>query len=121
MFKVSVRSSFAASHELKGYRGDCAALHGHNWGASIVVEVDDVDEVGLGIDFRVLRDHLDKVVLELDHRHLNDLDPFRDINPTAESIARYLFRRVNAQLPEGVRLLEARVDETDEEWASYRE
>jgi 6-pyruvoyltetrahydropterin/6-carboxytetrahydropterin synthase len=121
VYKISVRSTFSASHELKGYRGDCARIHGHNWGVTVVVSVRDVDELGMGIDFRVLRECLDKIVKELDHSHLNDLEAFREINPTAEYIAKYLYRWMISELPDGTRIEEVRVEETDQDWASYHE
>ena len=121
MYKISIHSSFSSSHELKGYLGDCARIHGHNWGVSLIVAVQDVNELGIGVDFRVLHEGLSSVIEELDHRHLNDLKPFRDLNPTAESIARYLFQRVKSELPEGVDVMEVRVEETDNDWASYHE
>jgi 6-pyruvoyltetrahydropterin/6-carboxytetrahydropterin synthase len=87
----------------------------------MVVLVEDTDELGMGIDFRTLREVLDRVVQNFDHRHLNDLDPFLDVNPTAESIARYLFHEVRSELSEGVKVQEVRVEETDRYWAAYLE
>ncbi len=121
MYKVSVRSSFSASHEMKGYPGDCACMHGHNWGVTVVAAVEDLDELGMGVDFRVLHECLDTLVGEFDHKHLNDLEPFKDTNPTAECIARYVFGRMKSELPEGVRVVEVKVQETDTDWASYLE
>ncbi len=121
MYEISVHSSFSSSHELRGYEGDCARIHGHNWGVTVIVAVMDLDELGIGVDFRVLREGLNRVVGELDHRHLNDLDPFSDINPTAESIARHLYHRMKTEIPEGVDIAEVRVEETDNDWASYHE
>jgi len=121
VYRISVRSSFSSSHELRGYAGDCASLHGHNWGVSTVVEVKDVDVSGMGMDFRLLRECLNKHTMALDHKHLNNLEPFQEINPTAENIARYLYNRLKLELPGGVEMVEVRVEETGDEWASYRE
>lgn len=112
---------FSASHELRDYPGDCARIHGHNWGVSAVVAVQDIGELGMGVDFRVLRERLDKIIMELDHSHLNDSDAFRNVNPTAESIAKYLFERMKSELPAGADLVEVRVEETEHDWASYSE
>lgn len=110
---------FSASHELKDYPGDCARVHGHNWGVSAVVGVREIDELGMGVDFRTLRERLEKIILELDHSHLNDFIAFREVNPTAESIAKYLYDRMKSELPSGVDLVEVRVEETEHDWASY--
>jgi 6-pyruvoyltetrahydropterin/6-carboxytetrahydropterin synthase len=112
---------FSASHELKDYPGDCARVHGHNWGVSAIVGVPDIDELGMGVDFRTLRECLEKIILELDHSHLNDFAAFRDVNPTAESIAKYLYQRMKSELPAGIDLVEVRVEETEHDWASYSE
>ena len=116
-----MHTMFSASHELKGYPGDCARVHGHNWGVSAVVAVPDIGELGMGVDFRVLRGDLEKIVMDLDHNHLNDLEAFRDVNPTAESIAKYLYRRLRSELPAHLDLVEVRVEETEHDWAAYSE
>ena len=121
MYEVSVSSTFSASHELRGYPGECARVHGHNWRVRVRVSVEEIDELGMGVDFRGLRGALDKIIRDLDHRHLNDLEPFQGINPTAERIARLLFSRIGPVLPEGVTVLETRVEEAERDWAAYRE
>jgi 6-pyruvoyltetrahydropterin/6-carboxytetrahydropterin synthase len=106
---------------MKGYPGDCACLHGHNWGVTVVVAVENIDELGMGIDFRILHDSLDKLIREFDHKHLNSLEVFQEKNPTAESIARYIFQKMKSELPEGTSVVEVKVQETDTDWASYME
>lgn len=120
-YRLRTRATFSASHELRGYPGDCRRVHGHNWGVVVEAAVSELDGIGMGVDFRVLRGCIEKAVAGLDHRHLNDLEPFLEANPTAERIARHLFRLLKGTLPDGVRLVEVRVEETDRDWAAYRE
>jgi 6-pyruvoyltetrahydropterin/6-carboxytetrahydropterin synthase len=38
---------------------------------------------------------LSKVTDRLDHQYLNEVEPFKELNPSAENLARYLFRETN--------------------------
>lgn len=94
MFKLKVNTNFSAAHRLDGYEGDCANLHGHNWRVQIGVLCPEQDKIGLTIDFREVKKRLNEVVAEVDHKYLNDLDWFRDKNPTSEELARYLYQMI---------------------------
>jgi 6-pyruvoyltetrahydropterin/6-carboxytetrahydropterin synthase len=98
MYEISVESSFSAAHRLRDYQGPCENLHGHNWLVRASVRCETLDACGLGIDFRVLKGHLKKILNEFDHRDLNTvLDPLR-INPSSENIARYIYEKLEAAL-----------------------
>jgi len=122
MFEVSIETSFSAAHRLNNYRGNCEALHGHNWKVRVTVETAALNEIGLGIDFRDLKEKTRRVLSPFDHVLLNDLAPFKDINPSSEAIARYLFielKREITALP--VRLKKVSVWESDNSWVTYTE
>jgi 6-pyruvoyltetrahydropterin/6-carboxytetrahydropterin synthase len=53
MYMLTIRTSFAAAHNLKNYQGDCENLHGHNWKVEVAVTAQELDKAGLGIDFKV--------------------------------------------------------------------
>jgi len=93
-FTLKTLLDFAAAHRLHGYDGDCARLHGHNWKVEVMVEGEQLDEVGMVIDFKEIKRHAKAVVAELDHTYLNDHPAFQDHNPTAEHIAAFLFERL---------------------------
>ena len=98
MYEITVESSFSAAHRLKNYQGPCEKLHGHNWLVRAQVRCETLDAAGLGIDFRVLRGHLRKILNEFDHSDLNlVLDPL-GINPSSENIARYIFEKLEKEL-----------------------
>jgi len=65
-------------------------MHGHNWKVEVEVLGNKLDNIGMVIDFKDIRNMTNKVVDKLDHRFLNDLDAFKEINPTAENIAGYI-------------------------------
>lgn len=91
MFELTVKAEFEAAHQINGYQGKCQRLHGHNWSVEAVVEGNKLDELGMLIDFKVLKAELNRVLDELDHRYLNELPVFSTVNPTAENLAQYIF------------------------------
>lgn len=102
MFELRVRSSFAAAHRLNNHSGKCCQLHGHTWEVEAVVAGRELDEIGMLVDFSLLKNELRQVIAAFDHRFLNDLAPFNDShprsNPTAENIARYIFFELQTRL-----------------------
>ena len=90
MFEVSVEYSFAAGHALRGYKGKCENVHGHNYKVTVTVEGDKLNSIGLLMDFADLRAAVKGLVERFDHHFLNDLEPFKEINPSAENLACYL-------------------------------
>ena len=96
-FLLSAETTFSAAHTLPG-AGACEQMHGHNWRVRITVHVEEteLDEEGMGIDFRVLDEIVKSSVSDFDHAYLNNLEPFKDHPPTAELIAREVYRRARA-------------------------
>jgi 6-pyruvoyltetrahydropterin/6-carboxytetrahydropterin synthase len=121
MYRLGVTARFASAHFLRGYRGSCESMHGHNYRVEARVEAAALDIVGLGLDFRELKRLLGEVVAGLDHRLLNDLPAFAERNPSSELIARHIYEELAAKLPAGsnAKLVEVRVWETDDAWASW--
>ncbi|HSF19861.1 MAG TPA: 6-carboxytetrahydropterin synthase QueD [Vicinamibacteria bacterium] len=120
-YEVSVQTTFAASHQLRGYKADLEPLHGHNFRVEVFVGAESLDDSGLIIDFLELEAKLKEVVARYDHRHLNDLAPFDEENPTTENIARFFYETLAKRLPRGVVLHRVRVWEAPTYSASYGE
>jgi 6-pyruvoyltetrahydropterin/6-carboxytetrahydropterin synthase len=70
-------------------------MHGHNWKVEVEVCGNKLDNIVIIIDFKEIRNTTKSVVDQLDHRFLNDLDPFKEINPTAENIAQYIYTELS--------------------------
>ena len=125
MFEVSVEDTFAAGHALRGYRGKCENPHGHNYKVRITLAGEELDNIGLLYDFKDLKAAMGEVVDRLDHQYLNDIVPFRELNPSAENMARYFYQecaaKVNDKTAGRVRVKEVRVWETDTSIATYFE
>ena len=96
MYELTVRADFEAAHMIKNYPGKCARLHGHNWIVEAEVVGDKLNELGILIDFKILKSELKKVLDEFDHQYLNELEIFSDKNPTAENLAKIIFEKFSA-------------------------
>ena len=98
MFTLNVTGHFAAAHKLVGYEGLCRNLHGHNWKVRLCVRCEQLDSIGMALDFGILKSKLNSLLDELDHQYLNDLPPFANCNPTSEHIARYIWGEMSQRL-----------------------
>ena len=90
-YTLKVVSDFASAHTLRDYPGACSRMHGHNWKVEAEVEATHLNEIGIAIDFKAIRQQVRELTDVLDHRYLNEIKPFDTINPTAENIAAFLF------------------------------
>jgi 6-pyruvoyltetrahydropterin/6-carboxytetrahydropterin synthase len=99
MYTISKQFSFSASHvlDLLGDDHPCARMHGHNYLITVHLKSETLDEYGFVKDYKSL--HVVKRFIDatLDHRHLNDVMPQ---HPTSENIARFLYDRFKADIPE---------------------
>lgn len=116
---MSVEATFAASHQLRGYKADLEPLHGHNFRVEAFVGRKTLADIGLVMDFIELEAKLHEVIAPYDHRHLNDLPPFDELNPTTENLARFFFQELEKKLDAGVELRGVRVWEAPTYSASY--
>jgi 6-pyruvoyltetrahydropterin/6-carboxytetrahydropterin synthase len=125
MYEVTVDAGFSSGHYLRNYRGKCENPHGHNYKVRVTLCGETLDETGLLLDFKELKQILRPVVDYLDHRMINDLEPFTTVNPSAENLARYFFDQTNEHLLEltggRVRVKTCTVYETDTSAATYYE
>ena len=97
-YTLKILADFASAHTLRDYPGACARMHGHNWKVEVEVAAAELDDVGMALDFKVIKQATRDIAARLDHRYLNELEPFSRINPTAENIAAYFHTELSAQL-----------------------
>ena len=122
MYKLTIRTSFAAAHNLINYQGDCENLHGHNWKVDVAVTARELDKAGLGIDFKVLKGEANVVINELDHKYLNENPAFVTVSPSSENISRYLYYRLSERLNnDNIKVESVAVWESDNASACYYE
>lgn len=119
MFQIGVIRHFSSAHHLRGYKGKCEALHGHNWKVEAQVRSEKLDHLGMVVDFGDLKTILDALLDELDHTLINDHPYFKEHNPSSEELARFLFERLKDDLPAQVEVASVKVWESPGSFAIY--
>ena len=99
MYEVCVTKEFCSAHFLRDYEGLCSNLHGHNWKVEVCFRHRDLRANGILVDFVDVETVLDELLKRLDHKVLNDVPPFTEINPTSERLARWLFQEMSQSMP----------------------
>ena len=123
MFKLKVQDYFSAAHYLKNYEGPCENLHGHNWKVELLVEGSQLNNLDILIDFKILKSILKETLNELDHKLLNEIPYFKNVNPSSERLAEYIFKKIKDKLSQysNIKVKEVTVYETDKVSATYYE
>ena len=125
MYELTVEREFSSGHYLRNYRGRCENPHGHNYKVRITLAGTVLDEAGLLLDFKLIKQVMRPVIDRIDHQMLNDIEPWITVNPSAENLARYFFEQTNDQLAgmtKGrVRVKDCTIWETDTSSATYYE
>ena len=122
MYELTIETSFASAHQLRGYKGKCEKLHGHNWKVQISVTAERLNEIDLAIDFHELKKIANDIISPLDHSMLNDIFPFTEKNPSSENIAKWIYESLKKRInDDNVRISAVTVWESDTASASYYE
>ena len=121
MFELTAKSEFEAAHFIKNYPGKCARLHGHNWVVEAIVQGDKLNELGILVDFKILKGELNKVLDKFDHQYLNELEIFAEKNPTAENLAEEIFNQLEMSeiFNDAVKLTAVKVYESPKSCVMY--
>jgi 6-pyruvoyltetrahydropterin/6-carboxytetrahydropterin synthase len=98
MFHIFIKTHFSAGHHLRDYPGNCERPHGHNWKVEVTVAAKGLDTLGMGIDFRKVKEAVEKVLDTLDHHDLNQHADFQSVNPSSENIAVFIFDKLQQDL-----------------------
>ncbi|WP_147819285.1 6-carboxytetrahydropterin synthase QueD [Salidesulfovibrio onnuriiensis] len=121
-WRLTITQDFSAAHQLRNYGGKCEHMHGHNFGVEVCVEGSRLDDrVHYLMDFKELKKRTKAVLEQLDHKHLNQVPPFDEINPSSENIAMFIYNELKPALPQGVALAWVSVSEKDSSKATYWE
>ena len=120
-YEVMIERNFSSAHQLRGYKGKCENLHGHNYRVEIYARGEELNNIGLLIDFGDLKTAADEIVKYLDHRNINELPPFDELQPSAENLAKYVLERVAQRVgDERVQIYKVRCFETPTSVATYQ-
>ena len=122
MYEVIVKAGFSAAHQLRYHDGKYENLHGHNWTAIVTVETKELDVIGVGIDFVVLKKNVEEILSRLDYKNINEVPPFDSKNPSAENISRWLFDELASSInSDNARVKRVEIKEVDDSGAAYFE
>ena len=81
LYTLKIVTDFASAHTLRDYPGECNRMHGHNWKVEVEVRARQLNEVGMGVDFKEIKQATKAIAKRLDHRYLNDLEPIPAAKP----------------------------------------
>lgn len=118
MYEIMVEGQFAAAHRLLNYDGICENIHGHNWKVQVYLTGDDLDQAGILVDFKHINQALTEVLSLLDHKDINGLEEFKNISPSSELIAKFIYYKLKEDFS---MLQKVSVWETDKARASFYE
>ena len=122
MYEICVQAEFSAAHALRGYPGDCARTHGHNWTVEVFLKCEKLNELGIGVDFRDVKQAIHTILKDFDHQHLNELAIFKDDNPTSEILAKYFYGQLGQKLnTDDLKISKVRVSESRDTGILYWE
>jgi 6-pyruvoyltetrahydropterin/6-carboxytetrahydropterin synthase len=122
MYEITIKKSFSAAHVLKEIGGQCEDLHGHNFLVEVSVAGDRLNDEDLLIDFRVLKGWIKEILEELDHKYLNDIKYFKNINPSSERIAKLIHDRLAPKASDlNLRISRITIWESDDARVSYED
>jgi len=116
-FDITATAHFSAAHQLRLYDGSLEPLHGHNWKVLVTVRAEQLDAIGVVMDFHELERILGAIIGPLHNTHLNDVPAMKSLNPSTENVALHIGRSM--QLPKGIRLVSVEVWETEQNSAVY--
>jgi len=122
MYELTIETGFASAHQLRGYKGKCENLHGHNWKVQISVAAERLNDIDIAIDFHDLKKIANEVISPLDHAYLNDIFPFTEKNPSSENIAKWIYDSMKKKInDDNIHVSAVTVWESDTASASYYE
>lgn len=120
VYEVTVRQSFSAAHRLREAGGACEKLHGHNFTVEVSIGSAALNDTGILMDFRILREWTDEILMEFDHKYLNDVTYFKHTSPSSENIAKCIYDRISEKIKESnLAVSQVTVWESDDARASY--
>ena len=122
MFELKVVTHFAAAHQLKMVAEKCENLHGHNWKIEVYLTGEKLNQAGILMDFGDIKQHVARIMKQLDHRFLNETPPFNNNGypPSSENIAQFVATELQAALDEpAVKISRVSAWESENACATY--
>ena len=122
MFTLCVKDTFSAAHRIEDYNGKCEELHGHNFLVEALFSGSNLGRTGMLVDFKLLKNHLKKILDTLDHKYINEIPFFKKRASSSEYLAMYIFDELKKRIKgKETALKEVRVWESEKAYAAYHE
>lgn len=118
MYELTIKSDIMSAHYLREYEGKCKNLHGHTWKIEAFIRGEQLNELGMICDFTLLKSKFNEFLSTMDHGCLNELEYFKDRNPTTEHIAKYVYESF-AEIIKPLELAKVQVWESDNSSVIY--
>jgi 6-pyruvoyltetrahydropterin/6-carboxytetrahydropterin synthase len=120
MYELKVVTKFAAAHRLTMVGSKCENMHGHNWKVEVYVTGEKTDDAGVLMDFGIIKKHVREIMSMLDHKYLNELDPFQHSQPSSENIAYFVTTELQKRIDNpAVSVSKVTAWESDDAGATY--
>lgn len=119
MYELVVQKEFAGAHSLRGYDGECERLHGHNWKVEVTLRSKELDNLGMVIDFKIVKEMIGKILSRFDHSYLNELEEFSHENPTTENVSKIVYENLIKVLPPEISIAKVKTWESGSCAAAY--
>lgn len=138
---ITKEFSFEAAHALEGYDGPCRNIHGHSYKLAVTVTGSRLTgpsspKKGMIMDFGDLKSIVNTTIIEpFDHAlilprdtslRINDNDEtgfpklkIVDYQPTSENLLLDFAAQIGRLLPQGIRLVKIRLQETSTSFAEW--
>lgn len=122
MYELCTQTHISSAHFLRDYKGECANLHGHNWVIKVFVQCTELNQLGMCVDFKLVKQNIKELVTDLDHCNLNEISYFKTNNPTCENFARYLYKKFSEKMNDSrIKISKIEVTETPGNSVAYWE
>lgn len=127
-FTIRTMAQFESAHAIRQYIEDPKNpgtyldedTHGHTFVVEAFASSSQVDQrTGFAIDFLVLKKKVDELASKFDHKFINEIKPFDEINPSTENLAKYFFNEINKIIPHNSWLDKVRIFEGPNNYAEY--
>ena len=119
MYELVVEKTFAGAHNLRNYDGECERLHGHNWKVEVTLKAEKLDDIGMVMDFKIVKIKLEEILSRFDHSYLNELSEFKQENPTTENVSKLIYNKLSEQLPPEIFVAKVKTWESEKCAAAY--
>jgi 6-pyruvoyltetrahydropterin/6-carboxytetrahydropterin synthase len=91
MFEVAYETTFCSTHRLTDAGTPIEPNHGHDWRVEVVCAGEELDRVGVVIDFEVLKKAMAEIGASFHYKDMNEHPAFSSQSPSAEAVARHVF------------------------------